>query len=132
MAEPLCALIREYGMEDQVIVPSFSDEAMLRFRAACPEVATAASTGEVVQFVVYNFLGLASTISPDYIALQVPESRDGIPIVNGWFLRAAHERNLEVQIWTINEPDEMQRFIDMGVDGIMTDRTDLMLDVLGR
>lgn len=46
-----------------------------------------------------------------------------------WF---AHNCNLQVHIWTINDPAEMQRFIDMGLDGIMTDRTDLMLALLGR
>lgn len=132
MAAPLCDLIREYGMENKVLIPSFSDVAIQDFRQTCPEVATAASEGEVLDFVVRGFLLLGATITPDYEALHVPESRYNIPIVTRLFLWFAHNRNLEVHIWTINDPEDMQRFIDMGVDGIMTDRTDFLLELLGR
>ena len=130
MAGALCDLIKEYGMEKDVMVPSFSDTAMQEFRTACPAVATHASTGEVTRFVILNFLGLSGVLTPQYQAFGVPESEYGIPIVNRWFVWNAHRHNLDVQIWTINDPEEMQRFIDMGVDGIMTDRTDLMLELL--
>lgn len=130
MAGALCDLIKEYGMEKDVMVPSFSDTAMQEFRTACPSVATHASTGEVTRFVILNFVGLSGLLSPEYQAFGVPEAEYGIPIVNRWFVWNAHRHNLDVQIWTINDPEEMQRFIDMGVDGIMTDRTDLMLELL--
>ncbi|MCJ7625594.1 MAG: glycerophosphodiester phosphodiesterase [Anaerolineaceae bacterium] len=130
MAQPLCSLIREHGMAEKVIIPSFSDVATQEFRRACPEVATAASTGEVTNFVIRNFILLSGTISPDYYAMQVPESRSGIPVVTRLFLWAAQRRNIQVHIWTINEREDMQRFIEMGVDGIMTDRADLLFDLL--
>jgi len=132
MAGPLCDMIRAYQMEEKVLVPSFSSGAMEEFRQTCPEVATAASEDEVREFVIRGFLLMAGTITPDYQALQVPETRDGIPIVTRLFLWFAHNRNLEVHIWTINEPDDMRRFIDMSLDGIMTDRTDTLLEILGR
>ena len=128
----LCDLIREYGMEAKVLVPSFRDGAMQEFRQTCPEVATAASEDEVREFVIRGFLLMAGTITPEYQALQVPETRDGIPIVTRLFLWFARNRNVEVHIWTINEPEDMQRFIDKGLDGIMTDRTDTLLEILGR
>ena len=105
---------------------------MQEFRTACPEVATAAAHDEVEDFVIRTFLLMAGTITPEYEAFQVPEYEGKIPVVTCLFLWFAHNRNLEVHIWTINEPDEMQRFMEIGVDGIMTDRTDLMLDLLGR
>jgi len=132
MAAPLCDLIYEYGMQEKVLVPSFSDAAMQEFRQVCPEVATAASEDEVRDFVIRGFLLMAGTITPQYQALQVPESRDGIPVVTRLFLWFARNRNVEVHIWTINEPEDMQRFIDMRLDGIMTDRTDILLEILGR
>ena len=95
-------------------------------------MATAASTGEVKNFVYRNFALLAGTITPEYFALQVPESRDGIPIVTRLLIWFANWRNVEVHIWTINDPDDMQRFIDMGVHGIMTDRADLLIELLDR
>jgi glycerophosphoryl diester phosphodiesterase len=44
-------------------------------------------------------------------------------------IRAAHRRGLEVHVWTINDPDQMRRLWQMGVDGIVTDRTDLAVEV---
>lgn len=132
MATPLCDLIRQYNMQNKVMVPSFSHTALQEFRQVCPEIATAASEDEVRDFVIRGFLLMAGTITPQYQALQVPESRDGIPVVTRLLLWFARNRNVEVHIWTINEPDDMQRFIDMGLDGIMTDRTDTLLEILGR
>ena len=132
MAAPLCELIREYGMENKVMVASSRERAMQEFRSNCPEVATSATRAEVKQLVVRGFLLLGGTITPMYEALQVPEKDNDIPVVTPLFLWFAHNRNLQVHIWTINEAEEIQRFIDMGLDGIMTDRTDTMLEILGR
>ena len=132
MATPLCELIREYGMEYKVMVASSRELAMQEFRSSCPEVATSATRAEVKQLVVRGFLLLGGTITPAYEALHVPEKDNDIPVVTPLFLWFAHNRNLQVHIWTINEADEIQRFIDMGLDGIMTDRTDTMQEILGR
>jgi glycerophosphoryl diester phosphodiesterase len=132
MADPLCELIREFGMEEKVLVPSFNDQAMAEFRSACPEVATAAAHDEVQDFVIRSFLLMGGTVTPEYQAFQVPESDDGIPIVTRLFVWFAQNRNVQVHIWTINDPDEMEHFAEMGLDGIMTDRTDLLLELLGR
>ena len=48
------------------------------------------------------------------------------------FIRTAHERGLAVEPWTIDDPEEMRQYIEWGVDGIMTDRPDLMLEILKR
>jgi len=132
MARPLCDMIRRFNMSDKVLVPSFSDEAMAEFRNACPEVATAGSSSEVRNFVLLNFAFLSNILSPAYQAFQVPEKSSGIPVVIPRFVNSAHDRNLQVHVWTVNDPADMQRFIDMGVDGIMTDRPDLLLEKLGR
>jgi len=132
MEKELCDLLRLYDMQENVMVPSFNDAVMNEFRRVCPEVATAASESEVRDFVIKNFLMLSGTITPKYYALQVPESRDGIPIVNRFLIWAANHRNIQVHIWTINDPADMDRFIDMDVHGIMTDRTDLLIELLER
>lgn len=132
MAEPLCALIRQYGMAEKVIVPSFRDAAIQEFRAACPEVATAAASEETRRFVYLHFAFLSGIVSPPYHAFQVPETSGGIQVVTPRFVRAAHRANAEVHVWTVNDPADMQRLLDMGVDGIMTDRPDILLALLGR
>jgi glycerophosphoryl diester phosphodiesterase len=125
-------MIRRFKMSEKVLVPSFSDQAMAEFRTICPEVATAGSSSEVRKFVLLNFAFLSNLLAPSYQAFQVPETSSGIPVVNPRFVEAAHGRNLQVHVWTINDPDDMQRFIAMGVDGIMTDRPDLLLQKIGR
>jgi glycerophosphoryl diester phosphodiesterase len=132
MAQPLCDLIRQYGMETQVIVPSFSDVATAEFRAACPDVATAASTNEVKQFVYLSFAFLGNPATPPYFAMQVPIKRSGITIIPPGFVANAHRRGLQIHAWTINDPADMRMLMDMGVDGIMPDRPDVWLEMLGR
>lgn len=129
---PLCVLIREHHKENQVIVASAHDSAMRELRATCPEVATAPSADQVRTFVYLHFVGLTGIISPDYQAFQVPERSSNITVVTPSFVAAAHQRNVQIHIWTINDPADMQRFISMGVDGIMTDRPDVLMDLLGR
>ena len=132
MAQDLCAMIRRFKMSEKVLVPSFSDEAIAEFRAFCPEVATAAGSDEVRNFVLLNFAFLSNLLTPAYQAFQVPEESSGIPVVIPHFVKSAQSRNLQVHVWTVNEPADLRRFIDMGVDGIMTDRPDLLLEELGR
>jgi glycerophosphoryl diester phosphodiesterase len=132
MVQPFCQLLREHNMQEKVIVPSFSDLAMQEFRAACPEVATAGSSSEVRNFVLLNFIFLSNLLSPAYEAFQVPLTSSGIPVVIPSFINAAHDRNLQVHVWTINDPQEMENLINMDVDGIMTDRPDHLFEILGR
>lgn len=132
MTGPMCDLIREHNMEDKIIIPSFSDETIQNFRQECPEVATAPASDEVRSFVLFNFIFLSDILRPEYEVFQVPIESGGITVITEGFIRAAHSRNLEVQVWTINDPVEMQRLIDLNVDGIMTDRPDILLELLGR
>ena len=63
-------------------------------------------------------------------ALQVPVRYGAVPVVTPGFIRRAHRHGLQVHVWTINEPAEMHRLLDLGVDGIVTDRADLLKAVL--
>ena len=55
-----------------------------------------------------------------------------MPLANRRFVDAAHRRDLQVHVWTINDADEMGRLLDLGVDGIMTDRPAVLKEVLER
>lgn len=131
--QPLCDMIRDYNMQEKVVVASFHDDSMALFRETCPEVATSASKGEVTPFVILGKLFLSGWLSPEYQSLQVPwETSEsyGIPIMTGRFIREAHARNLHVEPWTVDDPALMKQYIQWGVDGIITDRPDVMMDVL--
>jgi len=132
MAEPFCELIREYEMENKVLVASFHDERMEEFRRVCPEVATSSARRETTIFVLLSKVFLGRIFSPSFESLQVPEESSNITVMTAQFVRAAHERGLRVEPWTIDNPEQMQLYIDWGVDGIITDRPDLMLELLAR
>ena len=131
--QPLCDMIREYDMQEKVVVASFHDDSMALFRETCPEVATSASKGEVTPFVILGKLFLSGWLSPEYQSLQVPwETSEsyGIPIMTERFIREAHTKNLHVEPWTVDDPALMKQYIQWGVDGIITDRPDVMMEVL--
>lgn len=131
--KPLCDLIRRYEMETKVLVASFHDEVMQTFRGVCPQVATSASRGEVTKFVILGKLFLSGLVAPGYQAIQPPydpaESYN-IPIMTKRFIREAHAKNIRVEPWTVDDPALMRQYIEWGVDGIITDRPDLMVELL--
>jgi glycerophosphoryl diester phosphodiesterase len=130
---PLCDLIRKLDMHDKVMVASFHDEAMQNFRETCPEVATSASRTEVRNFVLLGKAFLSGFIAPHYQSIQPPydpKESMNIPIMTERFIREAHAKNIKVEPWTVDDPELMEQYIEWGVDGIMTDRPDLMIQVL--
>ena len=129
---PLCALIRERKMVDKTIVGSFNQTTIDDFRRECPEVATSASPSEVSRFLALSKAGLGDSYSPPMQALQVPENLGNLQVVSEEFIETAHRLNLKVHVWTINETADMQRLLEMGADGIMTDYPDRLLTLLGR
>jgi len=132
IVKPLCALLRERKMVSKVIVGSFNQTTIDDFRRECPETATSASPSEVSKFLALSKTGLGDSYSPPMQALQVPENLGGLQVVSKEFVETAHRRNLKVHVWTINETAAMQRLIEMGVDGIMTDYPDKLLALLNR
>jgi len=131
--KPLCDLIRQYNMQDKVMIASFHDEAMQNFRERCPEVATSASRTEVRNFVLLGKVFLSGFVAPRYQSIQPPydpEESMNIPIMTERFIREAHTKNIKVEPWTVDDPELMKQYIEWGVDGIITDRPDLMVEVL--
>lgn len=63
-------------------------------------------------------------------AYQVPETFKGLRVVDEAFLAAAHGVGAHVHVWTVNERADMERLLDLGVDGLVTDRADLLLQLL--
>lgn len=130
VAGPFCALIWRYNMQDKVLVSSFNQANMDAFRIACPEVATSATQDEVLGFFIANTLGLTYAYTPKFQSLQVPETFSGITVLSPGFVAGAHNRGLAVQPWTINSPEEMQRILALGVDGINTDYPERLIGML--
>lgn len=132
IVKPLCEIIRGRKMTEKVIVGSFRQTAINEFRQICPEVATSATPSEVSDFLARSKTGISDSYSPPFQALQVPRNLGSLSVVDKKFVENAHRKNLKVHVWTINETTDMRRLIDLGVDGIMTDYPDKLLELLGR
>jgi glycerophosphoryl diester phosphodiesterase len=130
IAQSLCDLIRQYGREDNTIVPSFSPIAMQEFRSACPEVPTAGVQSEVTLYYGLNLLGLSAAWQPSMHVFAVPEYSGDLHVLTPSFVNNTRQHNVVVYPWTINSAEEMQRMIDLGVDGIITDYPTLALEML--
>jgi glycerophosphoryl diester phosphodiesterase len=128
--EAVSRVIEGSGAEGRTLVVSESTPTIRRFREASGGgVATAASSAELVSFWLLSRLGLGDP-TPPYQALQGPETYKGLRIVTPGLVRAAHARGLRVDVWTVDEEPDMRRLLGLGVDGIMTDRPDVLARVL--
>ena len=127
--ELLAAEVARLGAEDRVLVGSFHDRRLALFRQACGgRVATSAGPKEVLAAMAAVRLGRQVRGPAD--AFQVPERSGPLRVVGRRFVDAAHGAGKQVHVWVVNEPDDMHRLLDLGVDGIVTDRADLLAGVV--
>jgi len=125
--QPLVSALRRTASLDRVCLGAFSHKRLQRMRAILgPSVCTSASPLEVLRVRV----GRRPGSGPG--CLQVPVRESFVRITDARFLRTAHRLELPVHVWTIDEEAEMERLLDLGVDGIMTDRPQVLKDVLQR
>lgn len=132
VARALCATIRDFGMADRVMVASFHGGTLDALRAACPEVATSAGAGEVAWYWLLQKVGLDGPYTPAFGALQVPERFGRVGLATQGFVSGARAHGLPVHFWTIDEEEGMERLLDLGAGGIMTNRPDRLLALLRR
>ena len=128
---PLAVLLDRFGAWERVCVGSFADRRLRRIRElgrgrACTSMGPRA--------VALARLAAASGVMPRQGAdcIQVPIWRGALPILTGRFVEAAHRAGLPVHAWTINDPATINELLDLGVDGIMTDRLRLLRDIFAR
>ena len=133
MVEAMAAFIEECGLHDRLLIASFDDGIIKAFRRRTEgRVATAAAGWETRRFWLASRLGLTRLMRPAYDALQVPPRFGRLTVVDRGLMAAAHGRGLQVHVWTVDEAAEMRRLMALGVDGIMSDRPDLLMEVLAR
>jgi glycerophosphoryl diester phosphodiesterase len=129
---PLADFVAAREAWDRVLVGSFSPGRLEAFRSLTGgRVATGAHPREVAAYAGLPSGRLATALSRGGpAALQVPYRRGRVPITTAGLVRRAHAAGLHVHVWTIDDPAEMHALLDLGVDGLMTDRTDILRDVL--
>jgi glycerophosphoryl diester phosphodiesterase len=124
--------IEAAGATERTLVVSDNQGTISRFRKASQgKVATASSTVELLRYWILHMLHLGGLYDPPFQALQPPEKYKGVVrVVTRRFVREAHDRDLRVDVWTIDDEPAMRRLLSFGVDGIMTDRPDVLARVL--
>jgi glycerophosphoryl diester phosphodiesterase len=130
VAEPLAAAILRTGTADRVCVGAFSDKRIAKVKVLTgPALCTSMGPREVARLVSTSRggPGRAGVLSP---CAQVPPQQGRVALVTPRFVETAHRRGVQVHVWTIDDRAEMARLLDLGVDGIMTDRPQVLKDLL--
>jgi glycerophosphoryl diester phosphodiesterase len=128
---PTVDVIRAAGAEHRVCLASFSGARLQRLRRLCPEAARSAGPLEVAALRLGPLLWVRRLAARRGVhCVQVPVRRGVVRVVTPGFVRRAHETGVQVHVWTVDDPDEMRYLLGIGVDGIVTDRPDVLRDVL--
>jgi glycerophosphoryl diester phosphodiesterase len=127
--EPLIAALRRCDAVERVCVGSFSDERIRRLRLRLGAgLCTSMGPRAVARL---RLDALSGRVHPSPAGcVQVPVQARGVTVTNAAVVRAAHRAGLQVHVWTIDDPAEMHRLLDLGVDGLMTDRPAVLKEVL--
>jgi glycerophosphoryl diester phosphodiesterase len=129
---PTLDVLDRLNAHERVLLASFSSARLARMRRALaggPAVATSMGVREVAAVWTAFNLGRRYTPGPGVVAIQVPPRYGRIPLVTRRFVDYAHRAGLHVHLWTIDDPQEIGHFLDLGVDGIMTDHIEVLRDV---
>lgn len=131
--EATVASVAKMRAGPRVLLTSFSERRRRRLAADVLDAATSVGGAGVIRTRLASFTGSTRAIRHALRgahALQVPERIGVVPLVTERFVAAVHRAGAEVHVWTVNEPADMTRLLDLGVDGLVTDRADLALPLV--
>ncbi|MFB0836183.1 glycerophosphodiester phosphodiesterase [Arthrobacter halodurans] len=130
----LARAVALHGAQDRVLVASFADSRRRRLlRELGVPIATSGGAPTIALATFLGPLGLMPVLRPllrGVAALQVPVRHGSVTVVTPGFVRRAHAAGLHVHVWVVDRPDEMHRLLDLGVDGLMSDRADVLAAVM--
>jgi glycerophosphoryl diester phosphodiesterase len=128
----LAHLLSDMNRKQSVIIASFHNKQIERFRELIPEVPTSAHPGEIKRFVLGLKIGFPriKKESINYKAFQVPIKSGPLTVVTKKFIKKAHECGIAVHVWTINDEPTMNYLLNLGVDGIFTDQPAILKALL--
>ena len=130
---PLVEVLTRTAAFDRVCVGAFSSRRLARFRRLTQDrVCTSMGPGEVARLRAAGYGVPVGRFAAACACAQVPTDAARMPLVDRRFVDGAHRRDLQVHVWTIDDATEMERLLDLGVDGIMTDRPAVLKEVLER
>lgn len=131
ISKKLASLIKKYKMEEKVIVASFDQSIIKKFNQYSDgEVSLAGGKNEVISFVVFHKFFLRNLYQPKVDAFQLPTSESIFDLTDQKLIEGAHRRGMDIHYWTIDDKETMRKLIELGADGIITNRPDILLDLL--
>lgn len=147
--EPLIEALKRPGVLDRVCIGSFSDARLARVNQAFGDsVCLSLSPREVARLAALSGLGLPAALplrprfGPRSRLLRrrpfrgriasIPLRQGPFPLATPRLIDSAHRAGIAVHVWTIDEPTKMERLLDIGVDGIMTDEPAVLLEVMAQ
>lgn len=131
MAQKLWELIEEYEMEDKVLVAAFDQDIIKKFDSyAKGRVALAGGEQEITRFVIFHKLFMRNLYLPEVDAFQIPQEQSILDLTNQRLIKDAQRSGLQVHYWTIDDKETMRYLLDRGADGLITNRPDLMIELL--
>ncbi len=131
--EPTARAILENSASDRVLVTSFDERRRAAAIRLLPGVVSSASAARFVPALLAGKVGFSAGVRRalrGLVAVQVPERALRLSVTTERMLDQFHSAGVEVHVWTINEPNRMHELLALGVDGIVTDRADLALEVV--
>jgi len=128
--DPLVTLVQRMQVESRTCFGSFSQARLDAIFAQLPGGSVTRSLGTRGAVVLYGNYLMRRKFNVNAVCAQLPVKQYGVSLVNENTLRYYQSLGLKTHVWTVNEADEMQHLIDIGVDGIMTDDCELLKSVL--
>jgi glycerophosphoryl diester phosphodiesterase len=131
MGRAVAADVVAVSAVDRVCAAGDGSRAVRAAREALPAMATSATRRDV-RMALYRSWAHWPVRQADYGGYQIPETSGLTRVVSPTFIRQAHEAGLEVQVWTVDEATDMERLLEWGVDGLISNRPDLAVSVRDR
>ena len=125
---PALDVINDMNVFDRVCIASFSSKRLQNVRSLYPDLCISMGPNEVFKTLVASLNIFKGEIPGD--CLQIPMSYYGIKIVSKRFVDYVHSKGLKIMIWTINDIKTFKYLIDLGVDGIITDKPKLLFQTI--
>ncbi|GAB3839853.1 glycerophosphodiester phosphodiesterase [Dactylosporangium cerinum] len=127
---PTLDVVDRAGAHDRVLLASFSSRRLARIRARTgPAVATSLGMREVAALYAGSLTGRPVQVPAGVVAVQIPPRYGRLTLAGPRLIRYAHRLGLHVHLWTIDDATQIGHFLDLGVDGIMTDHIEVLRDV---
>lgn len=156
----LIDLVKEYELEEYVVMASFDDDVISYMKEHAPSIKVGAATDEATKFAIFSafYIDFFWSAKSEVMILPIPESMkipgslkglmdilpnfirkniavkiDGVwhaNLMNKQIIKDAHRKNIAVHYWTVNDTDQMRLLIENGADGIITDRPDLLIQII--